>query len=180
MTKSIIPQENIINQIIIIRNHKVILDRDIARLYQVETSALKRAVKRNISRFPKDFMFILNDSEVDQVVCHFGIPSKSVFGGSNPMVFTEQGVAMLSSVLRSETSVQVNIAIMRAFVHINKILQSNEKITTKLREIEDRMEKLENKQDKELVKIYKTLKQLIMQEEEESDEKIGFHLPGVN
>lgn len=110
------------------------LDRDLAELYGVETSALKRQVNRNRERFPEDFMFVLNDKEVEIVVCHFGIPSKSYFGGANPYAFTEQGVAMLSSVLNSKRAIQINIAIMRTFTRLRQILATHEDIKKKLEE----------------------------------------------
>ncbi len=116
--KSIIPAESVINKFLVIRNQKVILDRDLAALYAEETRALKQAVKRNIRRFPKDFLFILTHKEIAQMVTQNVIPSKSYFGGANPMAFTEQGVAMLSSVLNSERAIEVNILIMRAFVKL--------------------------------------------------------------
>lgn len=109
-------EEIIGNKIFLIRGCKVMLDRDLAGLYGVETSALKRQVNRNIERFPEDFMFALNDKEVEAMVCQIGIPSKSYFGGATPYAFTEQGVAMLSSVLNSDRAVKVNIEILRVFV----------------------------------------------------------------
>jgi len=104
--KSVIPTENAINKILVIRNQKVILDRDLAVLYGVETRALKQSVRRNLKRFPADFMFVLNKREIDMMVSQNVIPSKSYLGGANPMAFTEQGVAMLSSVLKSERAIE--------------------------------------------------------------------------
>lgn len=92
------------------------LDFDLAELYEVETRALKQAVRRNNRRFPSDFMFELSENEIEQMVSQNVIPSKSHFGGATPFAFTEQGVAMLSSVLRSNKAIDTNIAIMRAFV----------------------------------------------------------------
>ena len=103
--ESILPAERIERLIYLIRNQKVMLDRNLAELYGVETRALKQAVKRNIDRFPSDFMFTLSDKEVNNMVSQNVIPSKSYFGGALPMVFTEQGVAMLSTVLNSKRSV---------------------------------------------------------------------------
>ncbi|PKN00585.1 MAG: hypothetical protein CVU78_00485 [Elusimicrobia bacterium HGW-Elusimicrobia-2] len=91
----LVPVEIIASQIFLIRGQKVMLDRDLAELYGVDTAMLKRQVRRNKERFPDDFMFALNDKEVKDLVCHFGIPSKSYFGGALPFAFTEQGVAML-------------------------------------------------------------------------------------
>ncbi|MDP2207975.1 MAG: ORF6N domain-containing protein [Bacteroidota bacterium] len=105
--KSIIPSESVINKILIIRNQKVILDRDLAVLYNVETRALKQAVRRNNRRFPTDFMFILSGKEINKMVSQNVILSKSFFGGANPIAFTEQGVAILSSVPKSERAIEV-------------------------------------------------------------------------
>ena len=100
-SETLLPAERIISKIIILRNQKIILDRDLAELYNVETRLLKQAIKRNIRRFPQDFMFQLTKEEIDFMVSQNVIPSKSYFGGANPMAFTEQGVAMLSSVINS-------------------------------------------------------------------------------
>lgn len=105
-----------------VRGCQVMLDRDLAELYQTETRSLKQAVKRNLSRFPSDFMFELTDNEVQLMVSQFVIPSKSHFGGSNPFVFTEQGVAMLATVLKSKIAIEVSLRILRAFVEMRKLL----------------------------------------------------------
>ncbi|MEK6672194.1 MAG: ORF6N domain-containing protein, partial [Nitrospirota bacterium] len=110
------PVDVVERKILLIRGHKVMLSTHLAELYGVETRALNQAVKRNIKRFPEDFMFHLNATEAAQLVSQNVIPHKKYFGGSLPYVFTEQGVAMLSSVLNSERAVQGNIAIMRTFV----------------------------------------------------------------
>ena len=96
------------------------LDFDLAEMYGIETRALKQAVKRNIDRFPPDFMFTLTDKEADELVSQFVIPSKSYLGGALPLIFTEQGVAMLSSVLRSKKAIDINIVIMRSFVMLRQ------------------------------------------------------------
>jgi len=132
-------EEIIGNKIFLIRGCKVMLDRDLAGLYGVETSALKRQVNRNIERFPEDFMFALNDKEVEAMVCQIGIPSKSYFGGATPYAFTEQGVAMLSSVLNSDRAVKVNIEIMRVFVKLNRYLSSHKELADKLNKLESKM-----------------------------------------
>ena len=138
----LIPIERIQNQIYLIRKEKVMLDRDLAQLYGVENRALKQAVRRNIARFPEDFMFELTEDEAEHLVSQFVIPSKSYFGGASPMAFTEQGVAMLSSVLRSERAVKVNIAIMRAFVALRKMIASYEELGRKVAEMEAKQDKL--------------------------------------
>ena len=152
--KSVLPAERIERLIYLIRNQKVMLDRNLAELYGVETRALKQAVKRNIDRFPSDFMFTLSDKEVNNMVSQNVIPSKSYFGGALPMVFTEQGVAMLSSVLNSKCAVQVNIEIMRTFVRLRKILLSN-------RGLSHRLDELEKKYDTQFKIIFDAIRQLM-------------------
>jgi hypothetical protein len=118
-------------RIYLIRGQKVMLDRDLAELYQVKPIALRQQVKRNLERFPKDFMFQLTEKEADLLVSQSVIPSKKSLGGYLPYVFTQEGVAMLSSVLRSKRAIQVNVAIMRAFVRLRQILESNEELNRK-------------------------------------------------
>jgi len=182
MKRNLVPQGAIINKIILFRGQKVILDSDIAQLYGVETKVLNQAVNRNKDRFPEDFMFRLTRQEFSYLKSQFVTSSLERHGGRRklPNAFTEQGVAMLSSALRSKKAVQVNIAIMRAFVHINRILFSNAKLAEKIRKIEIRMKKLEYGNDKQLGDIYKTLKELIIQEEDDDGEPLGFDMPGVN
>lgn len=117
------------------------LDFELAKLYEVENRSLKQAVKRNIDRFPKDFMFELTSEEIDLMVSQNVIPSKSSFGGAIPMAFTEQGVAMLSSVLKSKKALDVNIAIMRVFVFIRELALTHGDLTLKLQEIEKNFNK---------------------------------------
>ena len=124
VTKQITPHESVINKILLIRNQKVMLDRDLATLYGVETRVLKQSVKRNKKRFPPDFLIILNSKEINNLVSQNVIPSKSFLGGSRPFAFTEQGVAMLSSVLNSESAIEVNIVIMRSFVKLREIIST--------------------------------------------------------
>jgi len=155
--KSLVPLENAINKILVIRNQKVILDRDLALLYKVETRALKQAVKRNIKRFPSDFMFVLVKKEVDLLVSQNVIPSKSYLGGANPMAFTEQGVAMLSSVLSSERAIEVNILIMRAFVKLREIISTHKKVEEKLKAIENKLKE----HDDQIIQIIQVINQLI-------------------
>jgi len=118
-------------RIYLIRGQKVMLDRDLAELYQVKPIALRQQVKRNLERFPEDFMFQLTEKEADLLVSQSVIPSKKSLGGYLPYVFTQEGVAMLSSVLRSKRAVQVNVAIMRAFVRLRQMLESNEELNRK-------------------------------------------------
>jgi len=162
----VLRESNIANYIYFIRGEKVMLDLDLARLYEVETRILKQSVRRNIIRFPKDFMFELTEEEIDWVVSQNVIPSKSYFGGSKPFAFTEQGIAMLSSVLNSERAIQVNIAIMRTFVHMRKILQTNKKLAQKI-------EALEKKYDDKFKIVFAVLKKLI-KEEKQPRPRIGY------
>ena len=130
------------------------LDKDLAQLYQAETKVLNQSVKRNLARSPGDFMFRLSQEEVEAVVSQFVTPSKSVFGGSNPYVFTEQGVAMLSSVLKSDRAVQVNIQIIRIFTKLREILAENKTLA-------ERLDQMELKYDKDIMKIFKMLRYLV-------------------
>ncbi|MCK9431298.1 MAG: ORF6N domain-containing protein [Candidatus Omnitrophica bacterium] len=142
--------EMIAARIFEIRNKKVMLDKDLAKLYEVETRVLNQAVKRNITRFPEDFMFILTRKEVMRI-SQFVISlkfSKTVYA------FTEQGVAMLSSVLNSERAIQVNIQIMRAFTQLRRMLLTNHNLRRKIEEIE-------KKYDKQFAIVFQAIKQLI-------------------
>lgn len=138
----ITPQLEVENLIYLIRGHRVMLDADLARLYEVETKALNRAVSRNADRFPEDFMFRLTADETESLRCQIGT-SKKGRGGRRylPLVFTEQGVAMLSGVLTSERAVCVNVAIMRAFVRLRQLISMNTELAAKLAELERRIEK---------------------------------------
>lgn len=129
--------ELIKNKIFEIRGQKVMLDFDLATLYETETRTLKQAVKRNLIRFPDDFMFILSEQEIDFLVSQNVIPSKSKFGGALPFAFTEQGVVMLSSVLNNEKAIEINIAIIRSFVALRKFALNYEELTKRLTEIEN-------------------------------------------
>ena len=147
------------------------LDYDLAALYEVETRALKQAVRRNLSRFPVDFMFELTNEEVNGLVSHFVIPSKSKFGGALPMAFTEQGLAMLSGILKSNKAIDVNIAIMRAFVFIRRYALSHQDLTEKLTA-------LEGKYNKKFEDVYHALKYLLEKDKKEVEQsnrtRIGF------
>lgn len=130
-TDALVPVKLIERRIYLIRGQKVMLDRDLAELYQVKPIALRQQVKRNQDRFPEDFMFQLIEKEADLLVSQSVIPSKKSLGGYLPYVFTQEGVAMLSSVLRSKRAIQVNVAIMRAFVRLRQMLESNEELNRK-------------------------------------------------
>ncbi len=157
----IIPKEKIINKILVLREEKVILDVHLAEIYGVENRALKQAVRRNLDLFPDDFMFVLTDNEIEIVVSQNVIPSKQYLGGSNPFAFTETGVAMLSSVLKSKRAKIMNVAIMRAFVALRKMLLNN----TELRlEIEYIKKKVIN-HDKNIELVFQYLDELLEKKE---------------
>ncbi len=134
-----VPEERIASKILFLRGEKVMLDFHLAELYGIETRALKQAVKRNIARFPVDFMFELTEDEINILVSHFVIPSKSYLGGAVPYAFTETGVAMLSSVLKSQQAIAINVAIMRTFVTLRKILYDNKELVRWKSEIESKL-----------------------------------------
>ncbi len=127
------------NKIYTLRNIQTILDRDLAQLYQVENRALKQAVKRNIDKFPKDFMFELSDDEINFMVSQNVIPPKQHPGGSNPYAFTEQGISMLSAILKSDIAIDVSIKIIEPFVSMRKAIVSNTLMFERLERIEKRL-----------------------------------------
>ena len=153
MGELIINEQYIQHKIITLRNQQVMLDRDLAELYQVETRALKQAVKRNIGRFPEDFMFELNDEEINLMVSQNVIPSKKHLGGAKPYAFTEQGVSMLSSVLTSKIAINVNISIFRAFAKMRKFLMANAVIFQKFDYIEQKL----LQHDENFEKVFKAI-----------------------
>lgn len=157
MKNGLVAEGLIEHRIFMIRGEKVMLGIHLAELYGVETRALNQAVKRNIDKFPEDFVFILNDSEAEWLVSQNVIPHKKYLGGSLPYAFTEEGVAMLSSVLRSKRAVQVNIAIMRAFVKLRQILSMNKELAYKLNELERKIEK----HDADIQAIFEAIRQLM-------------------
>jgi len=167
---NIIPTETIESKILLIREQKVLLDKDLASLYGVATRDPNKAVTRNISRFPSDFMFQLTDSEFKNLKFQFGTSS---WGGTRkkPFVFTEQGVAMLSSVLRSERAVQVNIEIMRAFVKLREIISTHKELAQKLKELEYKIES----HDEQITAIFDAINQLLTPSPPPA-RKIGFEV----
>jgi hypothetical protein len=191
MSKAIIPIERITQRIRYFRGEKVLLDFDLAPLYGVSVKVLNQAVKRNRERFPTDFMFQLGQDETRFLRSNtlspgsqdpakktlmvnwsqFVTSSKKHRGTKyRPYAFTEEGIAMLSSVLRSERAVKVNIAIMRAFVKLRQLLETNRELARKFSELEQRM----NEHDEEIAEIMEAIRQLMMPPEEPSRE-IGFH-----
>ena len=165
---SLVPTEVIERRILLIRGQKVMLDFQLAELYQVETKALKRAVRRNRDRFPEDFMFQLTKEEYDALRYHFGTLKRGEHAKYLPYAFTEQGVAMLSSVLHSKRAVQVNIEIMRAFVHLREIIATHKDLARKL-------EELEKKYDKQFAVVFDAIMQL-MTPPEKPKRQIGFRI----
>ena len=166
---TLIPVESIVDKIILLRGEKVLIDRDLAELYDVETKQLKRAVRRNINRFPEDFMFQLTKEEYRSLRSQFGTLKKGAHSKYPPMAFTEQGVAMLSSVLNSDRAIEVNIAIMRAFVQLRKTLDSHVEFAQKLADLEKRFES----HDEQILAIFEAIRQL-MAPPDKKVKKIGF------
>jgi len=156
------------NKIFEVRSCRVMLDYHLAELYQVETRALKQAVKRNIERFPGDFMFVLTQEEANLLlsigVSQNVIPPAYNFGVAMPMAFTEQGVAMLSSVLRSKVAIEVNISIMRAFVLMRQMVIGYE-------ELLKRIEELEVSTDAQFNELYQALTQLLSQSKQQKERR---------
>jgi hypothetical protein len=161
-----IPDEVVMNKIYVIRSQKVMLDKDLAELYNVETKQLKRAVRRNADRFPDDFMFELSKEEFDNLRSQIGTSS---WGGTRyaPMAFTEQGVAMLSSVLNSDRAIKVNIQIVRIFTRMRQMLLTHKDLLLKVEQIEKKMEK----QGKDIKLVFDYLKQFMKQQKREGNTK---------
>jgi hypothetical protein len=149
--------DSIKTKIYTIRGLQVMLDRDLAELYEVETRALKQAVKRNIDRFPNDFMIELTDIEIDFMVSQSVIPSKQHLGGAKPFAFTEQGVSMLSSVLTSKIALNILIKIMRAFIQMRQVIASNSELFSKIEQIEKRQITYESKSDERFEKLFSAI-----------------------
>jgi hypothetical protein len=159
--------ENIAEKIYFIRGEKVILDFDLATLYNVDAKRLKESVRRNIKRFPLDFMFELSQDECKNLRTHF---ASSSWGGQRyaPYAFTEQGVAMLSGILNSDRAINVNIAIMRAFVQMRRMLETHRDLAEKIKE-------LESKYDEQFGIVFEAIRQLIHKENEPRN-PVGFKI----
>ncbi len=167
--KAVVQQEIIEGKIYIIGGQKVMIDRDLAQLYGVETRVLNQAVRRNIKRFPSDFMFSLSRNEImnlSQIVI-----SSRIKHAPNVYAFTEQGVAMLSSVLKSERAIQANIAMMRAFVKLREMLSTHKELAHKLVQLERKIEK----HDEDIIAIFNAIRSLMTPPEPKKKE-IGFHV----
>jgi len=163
----LIVQGEINSKILTLRAKQVMLDRDLAELYQVETRALKQAVKRNIKRFPSDFMFMLTELEVETMVSQFVIPSKQHLGGALPYAFTEQGVYMLATILKSDIAIDINIAIMRTFTKLREFSKHYNALAKQLIEID-------RKHDKQYKALKKALDELIVSSEVVDVVRMGF------
>jgi len=163
---NVISVEVIATKILLIRGKRVMLDRDLAKLYEVDTRQLTRQVRRNIDRFPKDFMLKLTKEEVQNLMCQIGTSS---WGGTRklPYAFTEQGVAMLSGVLHSKRAIQVNIQIMRAFIQLKRMLLTNVGLRRKI-------EEMEKKYDKQFAIVFEAIKQLLEPPPVKEKRIIGF------
>lgn len=164
----LLPQESIEGKIFTIRGKRVMLDRDLAGLYGVATGNLNKAVSRNIERFPEDFMFQLTKEEFKNLIFHFGTSS---WGGTRklPRAFTEQGVAMLSSVLKSKRAIQVNIQIMRAFIKLKEMLSTH-------KDLKQKIEEMEKRYDYQFKIVFDAIKQLL-EPPVKPKGKIGFQKP---
>lgn len=171
ITSIIIPNEVIINKISLLRGEKIMLDFQLAELYGVENRSLKQAVKRNLDLFPDDFAFTLNDIEIEIMVSQNVIPSKQYLGGAKPYAFTETGVAMLSSVLKSKKAKEMNVSIMRAFIKLRTLVLSNTEIRL---EVEKIKKKVDN-QDKNIEIIFRYFDELLEQKEQPRKE-IGYKI----
>ena len=163
----LIVQGEINSKILTLRGKQVMLDRDLAELYGVETRTLKQAVKRNTRRFPSDFMFVVSETEVETMVSQFVIPSKQLLGGALPYAFTEQGIYMLATVLKSDVAIDVNIAIMRTFTKLREFSKHYNALAKQLIEID-------RKHDKQYKELKKALDELIVSSEVVDVVRMGF------
>ena len=169
-----IPDELVMNKIYLIRGQKVMLDRDLAVLYNVDTKVLNQAVRRNVKRFPKDFMFRLTKKEWESLRSQFVTleTGRGKYSKYLPFAFTEQGISMLSSVLSSETAIRVNIQIIRVFTRMREMIMTHKDILLQLEKIEKKL----SGHDDDIQLIFKYLKQLLTSPEQPPRQKIGFKL----
>jgi hypothetical protein len=168
MKTALIPTETIEKRILFLRGKKVMIDSDLAELYGVETRILKQVVKRNRKRFPEDFMFQLTKSERDEVITNCDNLHKLKFYPALPHVFTEQGIAMLSSVLNSERAIMVNIQIMRTFTKLREMIEGNKDLRRKI-------EEMEKKYDTQFKVVFEAIKRLV-EPEVKLKRKVGFYI----
>ncbi len=172
VTDSIIPNEVLINKIFVLRNQKVMLDRDLAELYGVIPRRLREQVKRNINSFPTHFMFQLNEKEVEIMVSQNAIPSTKHLGGSLPYVFTEHGVLMLANVVKSEQATQVSIKIIEVFIKLREMLMDN----TELRLAIEKLEKKTENNSKNIEIVFRYFDELT-DKKPKPRKQIGYKLP---
>ena len=159
MNELVVDNQTIENKIYTIRDTQVILDKDLSELYKVKPIRLREQVRRNTKKFPNDFMFVLTENEVDFMVSQNAIPSKQHLGGSLPLVFTEQGVSMLATILKSDIAIEVSINIMRTFVNMRKFIQLNASVFQRLDTLE--IKQIQNKleSDTKFNKIFNAIEQ---------------------
>ena len=167
--KSVVPQQVILSKIFVLRGRNVMLDRDLAKLYGVKPIRLREQVKRNIMRFPENFMFQLTEEEAEWMVSHFAIPSKQHLGGPLPYVFSEHGVLQLANVLRSDRAVHMSITIIEVFVKMREMLLTNNELLLQMEEIRRKVAG----QDEKIELIFNYLKQFVKEQEAER-KPIGF------
>ena len=168
MPADLIPNELIESKVYVFRGKKVMVDRDLASLYGVETRVLNQSVRRNTKRFPDDFMFQLTEGEMENWVSQIVIPNSEKMGMRiPPLVFTEQGVAMLSSILNSDRAIMVNIQIMRTFTKMREMLTENEELHRKI-------ELLEKQYDEKFGMVFEAIRRLIDDDQDRGEKEIGF------
>jgi phage regulator Rha-like protein len=172
MVKELIPQEVVEKRIFLIRGQKVIIDKDIAELYGVETKHLNRQVRRNLQRFPKEFMFRLNKKERDELVTICHRLSSLKHSSAMPLAFTEHGVAMLATILNSKRAVKMSIIIVKTFVKLRETISKHREIVLQLKFLQEKVDR----HDKEIIAIFEVIQQLIEPPvEEKPKRRIGFH-----
>ena len=167
----LISSEIIAQRIFVIRGHKVMVDRDLAELYDVRAIALRQQVKRNLERFPKGFMFQLTEKEADELITNCDRLSLLKHSPTTPYVFTEQGVAMLSSILKSKKAIQVHIQIMRTFAQLKEFLLAHKELALRL----DALERKFGEHDDKIRVVFEAMRELLDPPQEASKPKIGFH-----
>jgi hypothetical protein len=165
--KITIPDEAIINKIYVVRGQKIMLDRDLAELYKVETKQLKRQVRRNIDRFPSSFMFELTKEENEELRSQIGTLKQGAHFKYPPFVFTEHGILMLSSVLNSDLAIKMSVQIIETFVQLRKLANNHEEIMNKIHQ-------MESQNNKQFGEIYEALQRLMSKPEEKPRKKIGY------
>ena len=163
--------QHVEEKIFFIRGNKVMLSNHLARMYGVEPKVLMQAVKRNIDRFPNDFMFQLSEEEFKNLKSQFVTSSWGGARRARPYAFTEQGIAMLSSVLKSRQAVYINIAIMRAFVRLRQVLATHKDLADRLAALERRMDR----KDQEVIALFEAIRKLLAPQPEKNKERMGFH-----